>query len=198
MTDTLTFLADCIRSCRRCPLHLNRRNAVPGAGPPTARAVLVAERPGYREDQYGVPLIGDSGALFDQVLDGVGLRRSDFFLTNVLKCLPPKTDAGGNDYQVSLQEVETCEAWLAQQLAEIRPRVLVVCGNLAISRYFPGERIGKVHGTPRVVWVPWSEQPQGLIVIPTYHPASALHQEQYLAPLRKDFQVVARLLDDIL
>ena len=164
-----------------CPaMAFNRKNAVPGNGNPDAPAMLVAERPGWYEDQAGVPMIGRAGELFDQILHQVGLSRKHFFITNVIKCLPPK------GHVVSMEELEHCEGWLDEQIRVVAPRILVTCGALSSARYFPREKVGDIHGKARRL--------RDRIVIPTYHPASAMYNTDLREQVVKDFETVAAFI----
>jgi uracil-DNA glycosylase family 4 len=185
--SALKLVEQAIRSCTRCPLAQSRTHAVPGWGPPDAPAMLVAEKPGWKEDQRGLPMIGPTGELFDTLLGEVGLSRRDFYITNVVKCMPPKKTP------LALEWIEACEPWLRDQIRLLRPRELVLCGNAAIARWFPGERIGLIHGKPRRTWE--------FMVMPTYHPAAVLNaddpgvRKRLRAELVKDLRAVKGLLE---
>lgn len=86
----LDELAAQIRVCTRCPLHESRTHAVPGEGKCNAKVMLIAEAPGKDEDETGPPFVGAAGRFLDHVLEGTGLDRADFFITNTAKCRPPK------------------------------------------------------------------------------------------------------------
>src|SRR2546423_11396521 len=86
----LDELAAQIRVCTRCPLHESRTHAVPGDGKYTARVMIIAEAPGKEEDETGKPFVGSAGRYLDHVLEGTKLDRGDFFITNTVKCRPPK------------------------------------------------------------------------------------------------------------
>ncbi|HSE97590.1 MAG TPA: uracil-DNA glycosylase, partial [Blastocatellia bacterium] len=86
----LEELASQIRVCTKCPLHESRTLAVPGDGKPSASFMIIGEAPGREEDQSGHPFVGAAGRFLGHVLEGTGLDRDDFFITNTVKCRPPK------------------------------------------------------------------------------------------------------------
>ncbi len=86
----LDELAAQIRVCTRCPLWESRTLAVPGDGKYSAKVMIIGEAPGREEDESGHPFVGSAGRYLDHVLEGTGLSRSDFFITNTVKCRPPK------------------------------------------------------------------------------------------------------------
>lgn len=178
----LLSLSQAVRDCRLCPLGYSRTRAVPGVGPGTARIMIVGEAPGQNEDQQGEPFVGAAGKLLDQLLRGIGLSRSDVFITNILKCRPP----GNRDPQPD--EVQACSPYLEQQLRLIHPEVVLVLGRHALARMLPGyESISRLHGKVIVK--------DGVSYIPIYHPAAALYNSFLMGPLEQDFKAVKAHLD---
>ncbi len=115
-----------IALCRKCPLCESRKNTVPGAGDYGAKLVIVGEGPGAQEDEQGKPFVGRSGRLLDQIIASHGaLKRSDIFITNVVKCRPP-----GNRTPLPT-EIEACKSYLIGQLNTLRPRVVLCMGSTA-------------------------------------------------------------------
>jgi uracil-DNA glycosylase len=100
--QALARLGVAIRRCLRCPLHESRKHAVPGEGNPRARILLVGEAPGALEDKQGRPFCGRAGKFLDGLLDRCGLKRSDVFITNSVKCHPP------NNRPPRSKELQTC------------------------------------------------------------------------------------------
>lgn len=87
---SLEEIAKKINTCTLCPLFQNRKNAVPGEGPSTADIMIIGEGPGQEEDDQGRPFVGRAGKLLTQALESAGLKREEVFITNVVKCRPPK------------------------------------------------------------------------------------------------------------
>ncbi len=114
-----------IYTCQKCELGKTRNNFVFGAGNPDADIMFVGEAPGEQEDKTGVPFVGRAGKLLDKVLLEVGISRQDIFITNVLKCRPPKNRDPLPD------EIALCENYLYHQIELIRPNVIVALGRIA-------------------------------------------------------------------
>ena len=89
MTDSLEQVAGEVRVCPKCPLSKSRTHAVPGEGPANARIFFIGEGPGFHEDRQGRPFVGASGQYLEQLLESIGLKRTDVYITNVVKCRPP-------------------------------------------------------------------------------------------------------------
>ncbi len=172
-----------VSGCTRCPLHRGRTQSVPGEGPPGAEIVFIGEAPGYNEDRTGRPFVGQAGRLLEDLLASIGLKRSDVFICNVVKCRP------ANNRDPYPAEIEACRPYLDRQLAAIQPRLVVTLGRYSMARYIPGESISRVHGQARRVGETW--------VLPMFHPAAALHKEQYRSLLQQDFGRIPALLDRV-
>ena len=180
----LRALAQQIAVCPKCELAKTRTHAVPGEGNPSADIVFIGEGPGFYEDQQALPFVGPAGKFLDELLASIGLRRADVFICNVLKCRPP-------DNRDPLPgEIAACKPWLDEQIEIIRPKVIVTLGRFSMSRYFPGQSIGKIHGQ--------SKKLGDLIVVPMYHPAAALHQASLRRTIEQDFQKLPAILAEVL
>lgn len=134
---------------------------VPGTGDAAASLMLVGEAPGASEDRRGVPFVGAAGKLLDSLLDSVGLKREDVFITNVLKARPP------DNRDPSPAEAEHHWPWLEEQIEAIDPDLIVLLGRHAMARFLAGRKISEVHGQPRLK--------EGRVLLPVYHPAAALY-----------------------
>lgn len=178
--EQLNHLRGEIAICRNCELWRNATNPVPGEGNPEARILLIGEAPGFHEDSQGKPFVGNSGKFLTQLLESAGLGREDVFITNVVKHRPP-----GNRDPLP-DEMSACSHFLQQQIEIIDPDVIVTLGRFSMSMYFPGERIGRIHGQPKEV--------NGRFIVPMYHPAAALHNGALRPDLEADFQKLPRLL----
>jgi uracil-DNA glycosylase len=171
--------------CVRCGLSGTRTNAVPGTGPCPADIMIVGEAPGFNEDMQGKPFVGPAGKLLDTLLEGIGLRREDVYITNVLKCRPPQNrDPMPN-------EAKACAPYLTWQLKLVEPRVVIVLGRHALERLLPGQGpISRVHGQ--------MIDKDGIKYVAVYHPAAALHNGSLVNDLQADFLSVRRYLDEVL
>jgi uracil-DNA glycosylase len=171
--------------CVRCPLHKGRTKVVFGSGNANADLMFVGEAPGMHEDLQGLPFVGRAGKLLDQLLEEVGLQRSDVFITNVLLCRPP----GNRDPQ--LDEIDTCKPYLHRKIELIEPKVICTLGNFATKLITRSQRgITGVHGRPQVHELGG----QTVRVFPIYHPAAALRSTRTLEELREDFAKLPALL----
>jgi uracil-DNA glycosylase len=177
-------LVGAMAGCTACALSESRQRVVPGVYPVGARVLLVGEAPGRHEDEGGLPFIGRSGRLLDELLAEVGLDRAQIAVCNTVKCRPP-----GNRTP-KRPELATCRAWLDRQVEVIDPEVVVTLGGTALTWALGrGVRIGDVHGKVYEL--------AGHTVVPTYHPSAALRFGPTGVParaLRADLRVIAGLL----
>jgi DNA polymerase len=170
----LRQLARAIHDCTRCQLHQGRSRAVPGEGPPQADIMFIGEGPGYNEDKQARPFVGQAGKLLDELLAGIGLKREDVFIANVVKCRPP------NNRDPQPEELAACQGFLDRQIELIDPKVVVTLGRYSMYRFFPGASITKIHGL--------AQQLGHRLIVPMFHPAAVLHQPKYRPLLEEDFQ----------
>lgn len=183
MIESLSAVASCVRDCTRCELARTRTRAVPGAGNPRAEIMFIGEGPGWNEDKQGLPFVGAAGQFLNEMLATIGLERDEVFVTNVVKCRPP-----GNRDPLP-DEIAACASYLDAQLAAIQPRVVVTLGRFSMARWFPGERISRIHGQ--------AKRFGDLTVVPMYHPAAALHQSSLRAAVEADMLKLPGILDQI-
>lgn len=163
-----------VKTCQLCRLAKTRTNAVPGDGNTAAEVMFVGEGPGYHEDRQGLPFVGAAGSFLNELLGIAGLSRPEVYIANVVKCRPP------NNRDPEPDEIAACTPYLERQVALINPRVIVTLGRYSMARFFPGERISKIHGTARVV--------DGRLCVAMYHPAAGLHQASLADIIRADFR----------
>ena len=178
--SVLSEVAAEVRVCTLCELSLSRTNAVPGTGPEDAEVFFIGEGPGWHEDQQGLPFVGASGKFLTELIQRAGLQREEVFITNVVKCRPP-----GNRDPLP-DEMEACAPYLNRQIDAIDPLVIVTLGRFSMSRYFPNERISRIHGQPRKIGK--------RTVVPMYHPAAALHQGSLRGAIEEDFEQLGKLI----
>lgn len=181
--DSLEKVAAEVRVCPKCELARTRTKAVPGEGNPHARVMLIGEGPGWHEDQQGRPFVGNAGKFLNELLAKAGLEREDVFITNVVKCRPP-----GNRDPLP-DEIAACAPYLERQIALIDPEVIVTLGRFSMARWFPGERISRIHGQPK--------REGRRLIVPMYHPAAALHQAALRGAIEEDFAKLPRFLAEL-
>lgn len=172
-----------VKGCTKCILHRSRLLAVPGEGPPDARILFIGEAPGFHENRQGRPFVGAAGQFLEELLGSIGLAREEVYITNVVKCRPP----GNRDPES--EEIAACAPYLDRQIALLRPRLIVTLGRFSMARYFPRERISRVHGVARQVG--------GVLCYAMYHPAAALHQPQLRKELEEDMRKIPELLAQV-
>lgn len=171
-----------IAKCTKCPLHESRTNPVPGEGPPDAKVMFIGEAPGAEEDKQGRPFVGPAGRFLTSLLEIAGLKREEVFITNIVKCRPP-----GNR-EPKPNEVEACKEYLLAQIAAISPKVICLLGSPALKTVLdPKLSISRVHGTPF--------RRQGILYVPLYHPAAALHRQDLKPALKEDFMRLKTILE---
>src|SRR6188472_2968343 len=122
------------KSCTRCPLYKNATQTVFGEGPVGARLMLVGEQPGDQEDLAGKPFVGPAGKMLDKALAEAGVDRTEVYVTNVVKHF--KNEPRGKrrlHKKPNRSEVEVCKVWFDQELALVRPQLVVAMGVTAAS-----------------------------------------------------------------
>jgi len=150
-------------SCTLCPLAHGRTKAVPGEGPSGARIVIIGEAPGREEDESGRPFVGRAGKTLSASLDKAKIRREEVFITNVVKCRPPRNRTS------TRQVIEICyNTYLGRQIHLLKPKVVLLLGKTAIRAVtglgaFPRKHV--IHS-------------EGLDYVCTYHPAALIYNRR--------------------
>ena len=180
--DSLDALRSEIGDCRRCRLHKGRTRLVFGEGTDRAKLVFVGEGPGEDEDLAGRPFVGKAGRKLTEIIQkGMGLKRGEVYICNVVKCRPPGNRDPEND------EIATCIPFLKKQLALIRPEVICVLGRIAGKGLFGGDfKISRERGK----WRSFMDIP----VMCTYHPAYILRNPSARRPVWEDIQKIMKRL----
>ena len=174
-----------IATCKQCRLWQYRTVAVPGEGPRTPRIALLAEAPGKEEDLVGRPMMGQAGQILDLVLKQVGLSRSEAFLTNTVRCRPPRNRLA--DFP---EAPAACQKWTQAELDLYAPPVVVLLGLSAARPVFgPTAKMGEIHGLLRQTGPEFVLGER--LWTPTWHPAAALHSPDRRA------QIIADMVADI-
>lgn len=180
----LPQLSASLQDCQRCQLSAGRTQVVFGTGNPHASIMFVGEAPGFYEDREGVPFVGAAGKLLTELLQSIGLERSDIYIANVIKCRPP------NNRDPLPDEIDTCKPFLLQQIELIQPKLVCTLGNFATQTLLERKvGITKVRG--QVI------QLEHFVVFPLLHPAAALHQGNLRVPLKEDFQKLKAVLEEM-
>ena len=163
----LEKIAEEVRRCRKCELGSSRTNAVPGEGNPNARIMFVGEAPGVEEDAQGRPFVGRAGQLLDKVIAACGLKRSDVFIGNILKCRPPE------NRDPRAEEIINCFPHLQRQIETINPEIIVALGAPAARTLLnTNKSIGELRGQFHEYYAGLGRAP--IKLMPTYHTAYLL------------------------
>jgi len=181
--QTFDFIARQVAVCPRCPeLVENRTQPVFADGPPEAEMLFLGEAPGRREDEQGVPFVGAAGKKLDELLAAVGLRRDDVYITNAVKCRPPK------NRKPRPEEIANCRGYFERQVEALHPRVICLLGATAVQSVLESKQsLGKLR---RQV-----HDYHGIPVIVTYHPAYVVRMPQVRRKFLSDLRLVRRQLD---
>ncbi len=164
-----------------CPdLAKTAKNLVPGEGSPNANVMFIGEAPGRNEDETGLPFVGAAGKFLNELLDSIGLKREDVFITSIVKYRPP------NNRDPKPAEKDAFWPYLMAQIEVIQPKVIVTLGRHGANCFLPDLVIGKGHGVP--------QQWQGWTILPLYHPAAVLYNRSLKQSIFDDFQVIAKLI----
>ncbi len=171
-----------ISVCQKCELYKSRTNAVPGEGNLNTKLILVGEGPGYNEDKQGRPFVGEAGKVLSDLLTSIGFSREDVFITNAVKCRPL------SNRTPNISEIMSCKPYLISQIALIEPKFILILGNAAlVSLLGGGFSISKVRGKPK--------EQDGIIYLPTYHPAAALYRREIMDIIKEDFKLLKSLMN---
>ena len=167
--------------CRRCPLGQTKTNLVFGVGSPQARVMFVGEGPGRNEDLQGEPFVGAAGHNLDDLLECAGLKRSEVYIANVLKCRPP------NNRNPKPEEIAACAPFLREQIRSVWPDMIVCLGNFATQFVLHTDSgVTKLRGKIYEVG--------HFKVVPTFHPAAALYHAEWQPLLEADIRLVGEWL----
>lgn len=178
----LAELAAEVAGCVQCGLCKTRKLTVFGVGNPHADVVFVGEAPGAEEDRRGEPFVGPAGQLLTDIIEkGMKVPRESVYICNVIKCRPPE------NRDPNAEEVFFCEPFLKQQLAIIRPKVIIALGRVAGQTLLKStSSTGKLRG----VW----HRYEGIPLRVTYHPSYLLRQPEEKRKTWDDIQEVMRFM----
>lgn len=187
-----------IGDCHLCPLGDTRIKLVFGVGNPDARVMFIGEGPGFDEDRQGEPFVGKAGQLLDRIMSSIGLSRSTVYIANIVKCHPmvdpTARDQRGNDRPPRPNEIEKCLPFLKEQIAIIKPNVVVLLGATA-ARALLGRTEGISSLRGRFHDISLIEGHPPIPVLPTYHPAALLRDENLKKFVWEDMKLLRNKLN---
>jgi DNA polymerase len=185
--DSLVEINELVSKCERCSLYQTKTTDVVGVGSENAEIMFIGEAPGKKEDEQGEPFVGAAGKLLNEMLAGIGLKRTDIYIANVLKHRPPA------NRDPLLAEAEACWPYLARQIELINPKLIVFLGRHAMNRYFPDMKISEAHGNA-FRSEKWGRKQ---VFLALYHPAAALYNGSMKSTLVSDFSKIPAILAKI-
>jgi len=167
-----------------CPdLAKQATQLVFGDGNADADIVFIGEAPGKNEDLQGIPFVGAAGKFLNEMLEMIGLKREDIYITNIVKYRPP------NNRDPLPEEKTAFLPYLEQQMAVIQPKVIVTLGRHSMECFLPGLKISQVHGQPK--------RKNGQVYLPLFHPAAALYNGGMRQTLIDDFALLPALVEKL-
>ena len=184
MVDSFEELDEEIKDCKKCKLCRNRNNIVIGTVNKNAKVMFIGEGPGADEDIQGEPFVGKAGKLMNQAFKGIGIKREDVYIANIVKCRPPMNRNPEQD------EITACLNYLRNQVMLVKPKIVVLLGNVALKTI-----LGKEYSitASRGKWI----EKKGIRYMPTFHPAALLRDETKKISFWKDLKEVKRALDGV-
>lgn len=181
----LARIRQVLGDCARCRLASGRIQLVFGQGDPEAFLMFVGEAPGRDEDLAGEAFVGAAGALLTKMIGAMGLGRDQVYITNVIKCRPPRNRDPEPD------EIATCAPFVRAQIEAVQPEVLVTLGRHAAQTLLATDApVGRLRGSFHGVEIGGRRIP----VMPTYHPAYLLRNAEAKRPVWEDLKQVIALL----
>jgi DNA polymerase len=180
MQQELESIKQSVINCTKCDLCKTRTNSVPGKGNFQAEVIFVGEAPGRNEDKSGEPFVGIAGQKLSIALDEAGVSRESVYITNIVKCRPPQNRVP------SIDERDTCQEYLKQEISIIKPKIICILGNTAFNSILGGSEITKFRG--KIV------RKNNQLYFLTIHPAATIYNQGLIDVLKKD---IVKLFENI-
>jgi len=180
----LKALAERVMACQKCPLHQKRTQAVPGEGVLDPDVLVIGEAPGANEDRYGKPFVGRAGQYLDKWLQAINISRTtNAYIANIIKCRPP------NNRDPAPAEITQCMPYLKEQIALIRPKIILVAGRIAAHHLFDiRDSLAMMRRSVRTF--------HDIRTIITYHPSAVLRNPSLRRPVWEDLQKMQKLITE--
>ena len=183
MSRKLEAIRQQVVECTKCELSKTRIKSVPGKGNFKSDVIFVGEAPGKNEDLNGEPFIGIAGKKLSIALEEAGILRDDVYITNIVKCRPPKNRVPNTT------ERSTCQEYLKQEISIIKPKIICILGNTAFNSLLGGSEIIKHRG--RLV------RKEKQLYFLTIHPAATIYNQELITVLKKDIVKLFHLITKI-
>ncbi|MBL7015885.1 MAG: uracil-DNA glycosylase [Nitrosopumilus sp.] len=169
--------------CVKCNLSKTRTNSVPGKGNFKSNVIFVGEAPGKNEDKNGEPFIGVAGKKLSAALEKTGISREEVYITNIVKCRPPKNRVP------TTTERDICQEYLKQEISIIKPKIICILGNTAFNSLLGGSEITKFRG--KLV------RKDNQLYFLTVHPAATIYNQDLIKVLNKDIVKLFHLITEL-
>jgi DNA polymerase len=183
MDQKLEIIKQNVVECTKCDLCKTRTNSVPGKGNFHSDVIFVGEAPGKNEDEKGEPFIGIAGKKLSIALEEAGISREEVYITNIVKCRPPKNRVP------TATERETCQDYLKQEISIIKPKIICILGNTAFNSLLGGSEIIKFRG--KLV------RKDNQLYFLTVHPAATIYNQELIKVLRDDIVKLFELITEL-
>ena len=172
-----------VTECTKCELSITRNKSVPGKGNYKSDVIFVGEAPGKNEDMKGEPFIGIAGKKLSLALESAGITRDEVYITNIVKCRPPKNRVP------TTTERDTCQNYLKKEIDIIKPKIICVLGNTAFNSLLDGKEIMKFRG--KIV------RKNNQLYFLTIHPAATIYNQKLISVLKKDIKKLFKLIKEL-
>jgi len=183
MEKKLKKIKEQVTECTNCELSQTRINSVPGKGNFKSDVIFVGEAPGKNEDIKGEPFIGIAGKKLSSALENAGISREQVYITNIVKCRPPKNRVP------TIIERDTCKNYLEKEIQIIKPEIICILGNTAFKSLLDGKEIIKFRG--KIV------KKNDQLYFLTIHPAATIYNQKLISVLKKDMKKLFKLIEEI-
>ena len=183
MEKKLKKIKEEVTECTNCELSQTRTNSVPGKGNFKSDVIFVGEAPGKNEDIKGEPFIGIAGKKLSSALENAGISREQVYITNIVKCRPPKNRVP------TIIERDTCKNYLEKEIQIIKPEIICILGNTAFKSLLDGKEIIKFRG--KIV------KKNDQLYFLTIHPAATIYNQKLISVLKKDMKKLFKLIEEI-
>lgn len=166
--------------CTKCDLSKDRTNSVPGKGSFHSKVIFIGEAPGRSEDKHGEPFVGSAGKKLTAALESAGISRDEVYITNIVKCRPPKNRIPKEEEKIA------CSNYLEAEIKIIKPKIICIMGNTAYKTILGGQNITKNRG--KLV------KKEGQDYFLTIHPAATIYNRDLYAVLEKDIKDLVKMI----
>ena len=183
MEQELKKIKKQVTQCTKCELSKTRNNSVPGKGNFKSDVIFVGEAPGKNEDMKGEPFIGIAGKKLSIALENAGITRDDVYITNIVKCRPPKNRVP------TTNERDTCQNYLKKEIEIIKPKIICILGNTAFNSLLGGKEIIKFRG--KIV------RKNNQLYFLTIHPAATIYNQKLINVLKKDMKKLFKVIKEL-